>query len=83
MAERGADLAYGRTLPRLFRESDLTDVSAEAYFPIASPACAIRETATIRHVRDQLLAADLATPERSSHTSATSPAATWTSCSHR
>ncbi|WP_328615640.1 methyltransferase domain-containing protein [Amycolatopsis sp. NBC_00355] len=63
MAERGADLAYGRTLPRLLRESALTDVGAEAYFPIASPACAVLEAATVRHVRDRLLAADLATPE--------------------
>jgi SAM-dependent methyltransferase len=63
MAECGADLAYGRTLPRLLRESDLTDVRAEAYFPIASPACAVLEAATVRHVRDQLLAAELVTPE--------------------
>ena len=63
MAERGADLAYGRTLPRLLRESDLTDVDAEDFFPIASRACAVLEAATVRHVRDQLLAAELATPE--------------------
>jgi SAM-dependent methyltransferase len=63
MAERGADLAYGRTLPRLLRESNLTDVSAEAYFPITSRACAILEAATIQHVRDQLLTAELATLE--------------------
>jgi SAM-dependent methyltransferase len=63
MAERGADLAYGRTLPRLLRESGLTDVGAEAYFPIASRACAALEAATVQHVRDRLLAADLATPE--------------------
>jgi SAM-dependent methyltransferase len=62
-AERGADLAYGRTLPRLLRESELRDVSAEAYFPIASGACSTLEAATVRHVRDQLLAAELATPE--------------------
>ena len=63
MVERGADLAYGRTLPRLLRESDLRDVSAEAYFPIASRACSILEATTVRHVRDQLLAAELATTE--------------------
>lgn len=63
MAERGADLAYGRTLPRLLREADLADVGAEAYFPIASRACAILEAASVQHVRDQLLAAELATPE--------------------
>ena len=63
MVERGADLAYGRTLPRLLRESGLRDVRAEAYFPIASPACSILEAATVRHVRGQLLAAELATPD--------------------
>ncbi len=62
MTQRGADLAYGRTLPRLLRESALTDVRAEAYFPISAPACAILEAATMRHVREELLAADLATP---------------------
>ncbi len=63
VVERGADLAYGRTLPLLLRESDLRDVRAEAYFPIASQACLILEATTVRHVRDQLLAAGLATPE--------------------
>jgi SAM-dependent methyltransferase len=63
MSERGADLAYGRSLPRLLRESNLTEVRAEAYFPVASPACAVLEAATVQHVRDQLLAAKLATLE--------------------
>ncbi|HZX03406.1 methyltransferase domain-containing protein [Kribbella sp.] len=63
MAERGADLAYGRTLPRLLRDSGLTDVHAEAYFPIAAPACATLEASTLQHVRTQLVAANLATPE--------------------
>jgi SAM-dependent methyltransferase len=63
MAERGADLAYGRTLPRLLRGADLADVGAEAYFPIASRACALLEAASVEHVRDQLLSAGLATLE--------------------
>lgn len=63
MVERGADLAYGRTLRRLLREADLTDVGAEAYFPIGSRACATLEAASVQHVRDELLAAELATPE--------------------
>jgi SAM-dependent methyltransferase len=63
MAERGAELAYGRTLPRLLRAAELADVGAEAYFPIASRACAILEAASVQHVRDQLLAADAATRE--------------------
>ena len=63
MVQRGADLAFGRALPRLLRESNLTDVHAEAYFPVAARACATLEAATVHHVRDQLLAAELATPE--------------------
>ncbi|MFI7679172.1 hypothetical protein [Actinophytocola sp. NPDC049390] len=63
MVRQGADLAFGRTLPRLLRESGLGDVQAEAYFPVAAPTCAVLEAATIRHVRDQLLASELATPE--------------------
>lgn len=63
LADRGADLAYGRRLPRLLREAGLRDVTAEAYFPLASPACAALESATIRQVRDDLVAAGLATDE--------------------
>ncbi|MEV8066954.1 methyltransferase domain-containing protein [Streptomyces sp. NPDC085995] len=63
MAQRGADLAYGRTLPRLLREAGLTDVRADAYFPITSPACAVLEAATVRQIRDRLVAEGLATDE--------------------
>ncbi|MFG2502170.1 methyltransferase domain-containing protein [Streptomyces sp. NPDC048441] len=63
LAARGAELAYGRTLPRLLREVGLADVSADAYFPIASPACDVLEAATVRQVRDRLVAAGLATDE--------------------
>ncbi|MDL4817775.1 class I SAM-dependent methyltransferase [Actinomadura opuntiae] len=63
LAGRGADLAYGRTLPRLLREAGLDGVRADAYFPITSPACGVLEAATIRQVRDQLIAAGHATPE--------------------
>lgn len=61
MAQRGVDLAYGRTLPRRLRELGLEDVRADAYFPIASPACTALEIATVEQVRDRLLAAGLAT----------------------
>ncbi len=61
MAARGADLAYGRTLPGLLRAAGLDGVCADAYFPIASPACAVLETATVRQIRGRLLAAGLAT----------------------
>lgn len=63
MAGRGADLTYGRTLPRLLRESGLEDVRADAYFPITSPACVELEDATVRQIRGRLVAAGLATEE--------------------
>jgi SAM-dependent methyltransferase len=56
MAARGAELAYGRTLPRLLREAGLRDVRADAFFPITSPACATLEAATVRQVRPALVA---------------------------
>jgi SAM-dependent methyltransferase len=63
LADRGADLAYGRRLPRLLRESGLRGVQADAYFPVASPACAALEAATIRQIREQLVSAGLATDQ--------------------
>ncbi|NDZ80335.1 methyltransferase domain-containing protein [Streptomyces sp. SID10853] len=63
MAARGADLAYGRTLPRLLREAGLDDVRADAYFPITSPACTTLEAATVRQIRARLVAAGLATDQ--------------------
>jgi len=63
LAERGADLTYGRKLPRLLREAGLTGVEADAYFPITSPACAALESTTIRQIREQLVTAGLATHE--------------------
>ncbi|MFC8144570.1 methyltransferase domain-containing protein [Streptomyces paradoxus] len=63
LRRRGADLSYGRRLPRLLREAGLVDVEADACFPIASPACDALEAATVRQVRDRLVAAGLATDE--------------------
>ncbi|MFJ8042260.1 methyltransferase [Kitasatospora sp. NPDC096147] len=63
LTARGADLAFGRKLPRLLREAGLAEVAAEAYFPVTSPACAVLEAATVRHVRAELLAAGLATED--------------------
>lgn len=63
MAARGADLAYGRTLPRLLRAAGLEDVRADAYFPITSPACAVLEAATVRQVRRHLVEQGLADDE--------------------
>ena len=61
MAERGVDLAYGRTLPRLLREAGLDGVRADAYFPVAMPACNQLETGTIAHIRELLVTNDIAT----------------------
>lgn len=63
LAGRGADLSYGRKLPRLLRESGLADVEADSYFPITSPACAVLEAATVRQIRQQLLDHGIATAE--------------------
>jgi SAM-dependent methyltransferase len=61
MSERGVDLAYGRTLPRLLRAAGLVDVQADAFFPITAPACTALEQATVAQVRDRLVASGLAT----------------------
>ncbi|MGI5374585.1 methyltransferase [Streptomyces sp. CA-251387] len=63
LADHGADLSFGRRLPRLLREAGLCRVAADAYFPVASPACADLEAATIRELRDQLVTAGLATDQ--------------------
>lgn len=63
LADRGADLSYGRKLPRLLREAGLQRVEADAYFPVTSPACAALESATVRQIRDRLVGAGLATAE--------------------
>ncbi|MEU4873515.1 methyltransferase [Streptomyces sp. NPDC021608] len=63
LADRGADLSYGRKLPRLLREAGLVRVEADAYFPLTSPACTALESATVRQIRDELVKAGLATDE--------------------
>jgi SAM-dependent methyltransferase len=61
MAARGVDLAYGRKLPRLLRAAGLSEVGADAYFPLSSPAGSALEAATIEQIRPRLLEAGLAT----------------------
>ncbi|WP_415951043.1 methyltransferase domain-containing protein [Streptomyces sp. KLOTTS4A1] len=63
LADRGADLSYGRRLPRLLREAGLAEVEADAFFPVSSPDCAALELATVRQVRERLVAAGYATDE--------------------
>ena len=61
LTERGVDLAYGRTLPHRLRDAGLVDVGADAYFPLALPACAALERATIAQVGARLVDKGLAT----------------------
>ena len=63
LAERGVDLAYGRTLPRRLRTAGLVQVAADAAFPVSDPACNALETATINLIRDQLLDHGIATED--------------------
>jgi hypothetical protein len=52
---RTADLSYGRKLPRLLRDAGLSQVRADAFFPMTSPACGLLEAATITQLRDELI----------------------------
>ena len=61
LASRGADIAFGRRLPRMFREAGMTDLSAEAYFPVSMPECISLEIATINMIRKDLLDNGIAT----------------------
>ena len=60
LADRGVDLAYGRTLPRRLRELGLVNVSADACFPITGPACNELERATLEQLRDRLIVGGIA-----------------------
>lgn len=63
LAERGVDLAYGRTLPRHLRAAGLVDVGADAYFPITGPACRELERATVEQIRGLLVDGGIATAD--------------------
>ena len=63
LARRGAELAYGRTLPRILRQYGLSAVSADAFFPVTGPACTVLERATVEQIRQPMIAAGLATAE--------------------
>jgi SAM-dependent methyltransferase len=63
MSDRGVDLSFGRTLPRLLRSAGMTDVRSDAYFPMGGPVCNELERATVEQIRERLLAAGLATED--------------------
>jgi SAM-dependent methyltransferase len=56
LGQHGVDLELGRKVPRLLREAGLVDVVADGYFPLASPAAAALEVASIEHARAALVA---------------------------
>ena len=62
-AQRGADPAYGRKLPRLLAEQGLADVAADAYMPVLLPAVGVLDLANFDQLRDALLAQGLATAD--------------------
>lgn len=61
LAARGVDLEFGRQLPALLRAAGLTDVSADAYFPMTQPGVRLLEQANTVQVAAHLLAAGHAT----------------------
>ena len=63
LADRGADLAFGRTVPRLLRSLGLVDVEAGAHFPVTAPGGSALERSTVVQIRDGLLGSGLVTAE--------------------
>lgn len=61
LAERGADLAFGRTLPHLLRAVGMVDVEADAWFPVAGRDGALIERVTVEQVGAGLVDRGLAT----------------------
>ena len=61
LVDRGVDLSFGRTLPRLLRGTGLVDVVTDAYFPMGGPACTELERATVEQIADRLVDSGLAT----------------------
>lgn len=63
MAERHADLAFGRTLPARLRAAGLYQVRAMGHFPFGGAACNMLERTTVEQVRQQLVDRGLATED--------------------
>jgi SAM-dependent methyltransferase len=63
LRQRGADMAYGRKLPRLLVEQGLVDVAADAYMSVALPAKGALDAANIVQVGDALVAQGHASKE--------------------
>jgi len=63
LQSRRTDLGYGRTLPRRLRSAGLTEIGAEASFPLAGPAAARLQRTMVERARDRLTATGMATTE--------------------
>lgn len=63
LSNRGADLSFGRRLPRMFCDAGMADVAAEAWFPVALPECVPLEIATIAMIRGDLMDHGVATDD--------------------
>jgi hypothetical protein len=63
MSERGVDLSFGRTLPRLLRSAGMIDVQSDAYFPMGGPVCNQLERSTVEQIRERLISGGLATED--------------------
>ena len=63
LAQRGADLEFGRRLPRLLREAGLVEVAADAFMPLALTAGSELEKANLDQVRESLIAGGHVTAE--------------------
>jgi len=63
LTRSGADLRFGRALPRLLRESGLGDVQSEGHLQMVSPASGALERESVAQLRDRLVAGGYATKE--------------------
>jgi len=63
LVARGVDRAYGRKLPGAMRALGLSDVRADACFPLVDPATAVLEAANVEQVRDGLVTQGYATSD--------------------
>jgi hypothetical protein len=70
LAERGVDMALGRSLPQRLRALGLVDVRADAYTPIARTATADLELANTLQVRAGLLGLGLSPDDIDGHVEA-------------
>jgi 2-polyprenyl-3-methyl-5-hydroxy-6-metoxy-1,4-benzoquinol methylase len=60
---RRTDLGYGRTLVRRLRSAGLTEIGAEASFPLVGPAAARLQRTLVERAREHLTATGMATTE--------------------